>query len=203
MKMNDVERGAAGVAVYCAASTHIAPEYFGLARSVGRLLAQAGVPVVNGGGAMGLMGAVNDGANAAGGLTVGVIPRFMYDNGWHHRSLGRLEIVETMHERKARMAALTRAALALPGGIGTLEELLEIITWRKLALYGGNVVILNHGGFYDNLIAMLEHCRREGFIQRSNAPLFRVAATAEEAVAMALAPEETPEIVSPYADADR
>lgn len=203
MKTEGAELCESGVAVYCAASTHIDACYFELARRVGCLLARAGVAVVNGGGAMGLMGAVNDGANAAGGLTVGVIPRFMYDNGWHHRGLGRLEVVETMHERKARMASLTRGAIALPGGIGTLEELLEIITWRKLALYSGNVVILNYGGFYDDLLAMVGRCRREGFIQRGEAPLFRVAATAEDAVALALAPEETPTLVSPYADADR
>ena len=191
-----------GVAVYCAASTHIATHYFDLAREVGAELARLGVAVVNGGGEMGLMGAVNDGALDAGGTAIGVIPAFMHSNGWHHKRLTRLEIVETMHQRKARMAALTRGAIALPGGIGTLEELLEIITWRKLALYAGNVVILNHGGFYDSLLAMIDHCRREGFIQRSSTPLFKVASTASEAVEMALADEEPPTLVSPYDDAD-
>ncbi len=92
----------------------------------------------------------------AGGRTVGVIPQFMVDRGWHHRGLGELKITESMHIRKELMASLSSAAIALPGGIGTFEELLEIITWRQLGLYDGNIVIYNVDGYYDNLLAMLD-----------------------------------------------
>ena len=194
---------ARAVAVYCAASPHIDESYFELARMVGAELARCGAAVVNGGGAMGLMGAVNDGALASGGVAVGVIPQFMCDNGWQHRGLTRLEVVGSMHERKARIAQLTTGAIALPGGVGTLEELLEIITWRKLALYQGNVVVLNYRGFYDPLLSMIERCHAEGFIQRSAAPLFAVVDTVEKAVAAALASPASATLVSPYDDAAR
>ncbi len=194
---------ARAVAVYCAASPHIDESYFEMARTVGAELARHGAAVVNGGGAMGLMGAVNDGALAAGGVAVGVIPQFMYDNGWQHRGLTRLEVVGSMHERKARIAQLTTGAIALPGGVGTLEELLEIITWRKLALYQGNVVVLNYRGFYDPLLSMIERCHTEGFIQRSTTPLYTVVDSVEAAIAAALASPSPATLVSPYDDAAR
>ena len=145
-----------GLTVYCASSVTIDEVYFKAARDLGAEIARRGYTLITGAGSMGLMGAVNDAAIAAGGRTVGVIPQFMVDRGWHHRGLGELKITESMHIRKELMASLSSAAIALPGGIGTFEELLEIITWRQLGLYDGNIVIYNVDGYYDNLLAMLD-----------------------------------------------
>lgn len=174
------------VAVYCASSAQLDPAYYEAARSVGRLLALRGAAVVNGGGNMGLMGAVTDGALEAGGTAIGVIPQFMVDNGWHHRSMSRLEIVGSMHERKALMASMATAAIALPGGIGTFEELTEIMTWRLLGLYHGNVVIFNHNGYYDPLLQMFERAIEGHFMKPDHRGLCTVATTPEAAVEAAL-----------------
>ncbi|MDE6367808.1 MAG: TIGR00730 family Rossman fold protein, partial [Muribaculaceae bacterium] len=143
--------------------------------------------LVTGAGSMGLMGAVNDAAIAVGGTTIGIIPQFMVDRGWHHRGLSKLEITDSMHSRKEMMAELSQAAIALPGGIGTFEELLEIITWRQLGLYGGNIVIFNVNGYYDNLLAMLDTAINQHFMKADHRQLWSVANTASEAVDMALA----------------
>lgn len=177
------------ITVYCASSVTIDPVYFDAARELGAEIARRGMTLVTGAGSMGLMGAVNDAAMAAGGVTVGVIPQFMVDRGWHHKGLSRLEITDSMHSRKELMASLSRAAIALPGGIGTLEELLEIITWRQLGLYDGNVVIFNVGGYYDNLLAMLDTAISQNFMKADHRELWSVASTASEAVDQALAAE--------------
>lgn len=176
------------IAVYCASSSLLDPAYYEAANRVGRLLAERGAAVVNGGGKMGLMAAVSNGALAAGGTAIGVIPKFMVNNSWHHQGLSRLEVVESMHERKALMANIADAAIALPGGIGTFEELTEIITWRLLGLYDGNIVILNLGGYYDPLLAMFDKAIEEHFMKDDHRSLWAVARTAEEAVELALAP---------------
>lgn len=176
------------IAVYCASSASLSPEYYEAARQTGRLIAENGAAVVNGGGKMGLMAATSDGALAAGGTVTGVIPKFMTDNGWHHTGLSRLEIVESMHHRKKLMADMATAAIALPGGIGTFEELTEIITWRLLGLFDGNIVILNLGGYYDPLLAMFERAISENFMKADHRGLWAVASTPEEAVRLALAP---------------
>ena len=120
------------VCVYCASSTKIDAVYYDDARRLGTLLGEHHLRVVNGAGNMGLMAAVSDTALAAGGRVTGVIPRFMVEQGWHHTGLTELIEVESMHERKQTMARLADAVIALPGGCGTLEELLEIITWKQL-----------------------------------------------------------------------
>lgn len=176
------------VAVYCASSASLAPEYYEAGRLTGRLLAERGAAVVNGGGRMGLMAAVSDGAIEAGGTAIGVIPQFMVDNGWHHTGLSRLATVASMHERKKLMADMATAAIALPGGVGTFEELTEIITWRMLGLYDGNIVILNLGGYYDPLLEMFRRAMDENFMKPDHSALWAVAATPEEAVELALAP---------------
>lgn len=176
------------IAVYCASSAILDTEYYEAAERVGQLLAQHGAAVVNGGGRMGMMAAVNDGALSQGGTAIGVIPQFMVDNGWHHTGLTRLEIVDTMHTRKATMARMADAAIALPGGIGTMEELTEIITWRLLGLYDGNIVILNLNGYYDPLIAMLENAITHHFMKEAHRQLWTVASTPAQAVEAALAP---------------
>ncbi len=175
------------VTVYAASSEQIPQAYFDAAQRLGTILAQRGAAVINGGGRRGLMGAVNDAVLAAGGRAIGIIPRFMEERGWQHPGLSRIIVTEDMHTRKATMAELSDAAIALPGGVGTFEELLEIITWRKLSLYSGPVVIFNVEGYYDDLLAMLDCAESQGFLNTySDKKLYRVAATAEEAADIAL-----------------
>ncbi|MDE6206736.1 MAG: TIGR00730 family Rossman fold protein [Muribaculaceae bacterium] len=185
---------AKSVTVYCGSSTTIAPRFLAAGAELGRRLAEAGATVITGAGYTGMMGAVADAAMEAGGRVVGVIPQFMVDRGWHHRSLSTLEITEDMHARKSRMAALSTAAVALPGGIGTFEELTEIITWRQLGLYHGNVVICNIDGYYDPLLAMMDRAVAENFLPADHRALYSVATSAEEACRMALADSELPEL---------
>lgn len=170
------------VCVYSASSTKIAPVYFDAARELGTLLGQRHIRLINGAGNMGLMAAVSDAALAAGGEVTGVIPRFMVEQGWHHTGLTELVEVETMHERKKTMADLSDAVIALPGGCGTLEELLEIITWKQLGLYLNPVVVLNIGGYFDPLLAMLQKAVEENFMRTQHGAIWHVAGTAREAV---------------------
>ena len=174
------------ITVYCASSVTIDEAYFEAARELGAEIARRGVTLITGAGSMGLMGAVNDAAMAAGGTTIGVIPQFMVDRDWHHKGLSKLEITDSMHSRKEIMAELSQAAIALPGGIGTFEELLEIITWRQLGLYDGNIVIMNVNGYYDSLLAMLDTAISQHFMKADHRQLWDVATSASEAVDMAL-----------------
>jgi uncharacterized protein (TIGR00730 family) len=128
------------------------------------------------------MAAVADATLAAGGEVTGVIPRFMIEQGWHHTGLTKLVEVENMHERKQLMADLSDAVIALPGGCGTLEELLEVITWKQLGLYLNPIVILNINGFFDPLLEMLEKAIDENFMRRQHGDIWKVAQTPEEAV---------------------
>jgi uncharacterized protein (TIGR00730 family) len=134
------------------------------ARRLGSLLAREKVAIVYGGGAVGSMGALADGALATGGVVVGVLPRFMSELEWGHPRLSELLLVEDMHARKRTMLEGVDGVVALPGGSGTLEELLEAITWKRLGLYGGPIVLLNLRGFFDPLLAMLERCVTERFM---------------------------------------
>lgn len=170
------------VCVYCASSTQIDPVYFETARELGTLLAQAGIRLVNGAGNMGLMAAISDATLAAGGRVTGVIPRFMVEQGWHHTGLSELIEVETMHERKQKMAALSDAIIALPGGCGTLEELLEAITWKQLGLYLNPIVILNVKDYYNPLLEMFARATKEHFMGSRHMGIWRVAYTAREAI---------------------
>ena len=144
------------VCVYSASSTKIDPVYFTAAETLGRLLADHHIRLINGAGSIGLMRSVADAVLANGGEVTGVIPHFMVEQNWHHTGLTELVEVESMHERKQKMADLSDAVIALPGGCGTLEELLEIITWKQLGLYLNPIVILNVNGFFDPLLEMLE-----------------------------------------------
>ena len=172
----------ASVCVYSASSTKIDPVYFDTAYELGTLLGQQHIRLINGAGNMGLMSAVSDAALAAGGEVTGVIPRFMVEPGWHHTGLTRLVEVESMHERKKMMADLSDAVIALPGGCGTLEELLEIITWKQLGLYLNPVVILNVKGYFDPLLAMLQRAVEENFMRTQHGSIWHVAKTVREAV---------------------
>lgn len=175
-----------GVAVYCASSSRIDPKYLSAAREMGRLLAEAGFELVCGGGVMGLMAAAIEGAVDAGGHAVGVLPEFMIAKGWAHPRLSEMIDTPSMHTRKHTMAARSRAVVALPGGIGTLDELCEMMTWHQLGLFKGPVVIVNIDGFYDPFIAMLDRMKAEGFMRGDRIPAVIVSSPAEavEAVKM-------------------
>lgn len=139
------------VCVYCASSPHADPAYRSAATELGRLLAEAGCTIVYGGGGTGSMAALADGALAAGGEVVGVIPRFMIEVEWQHPGVANMEIVEDMRERKHRLLTGSDAVVALPGGCGTLEELFEALTLKRLALYAKPIVLLNTLDFYTPL----------------------------------------------------
>lgn len=170
------------VCVYSASSTKIDEAYFEAARQLGHLLAGQRIRLVNGAGNIGLMRSVADAVLDSGGEVTGVIPRFMVEQGWQHTGLTQLVEVETMHERKQLMADLSDAVIALPGGCGTLEELLEIITWKQLGLYLNPIVVLNTNGFFNPLLAMLERAIDENFMRRQHGDIWHVAQTPEEAV---------------------
>lgn len=170
------------VCVYCASSTKIDAAYFDAARELGALLGQRRIRLINGAGNMGLMAAVSDAALRAGGEVTGVIPRFMVEQGWHHTGLTQLLEVEDMHERKRTMAELSDAVIALPGGCGTLEELLEIITWKQLGLYLNPIVILNVKGYFDPLLRMLRQAVEENFMRERHGAIWHVAQTPQEAL---------------------
>lgn len=172
------------VCVYSASSTKIDPIYFEAAAALGRLLAQKGINLINGAGSIGLMAASSDAALEAGGTVTGVIPRFMVEEGWQHTGLTRLIETETMHERKQLMAEMSDGVIALPGGCGTMEELLEIITWKQLGIYLKPIVILNVNGFYDPLLEMLQRAIDGNFMRKEHSAIWKVATNAEEAVGL-------------------
>jgi len=175
-----------GVTIYGASSPKIDTRYLDAARQAGILLGKAGIDLICGGGRTGIMAAAIDGALEAGGTAIGILPAFMAERSWQHPGLTRLEITPDMHSRKKMMASLSSGVIAMPGGTGTLEELLEIITWRQLGLYHGNVVILNTGGYFDPLLEMLGRSISQHFMNPDHATLWMVADTPREAVDMVL-----------------
>lgn len=170
------------VCVYSASSTKIDAVYFQAAETLGRLLAEYHIRLINGAGSIGLMCSVADAVLKNGGEVTGVIPRFMVEQNWHHTGLTELIEVESMHERKQKMANLSDGIIALPGGCGTLEELLEIITWKQLGLYLNPIIILNTNRFFDPLLEMLEKAIDENFMRRQHGDIWKVAQTPEEVV---------------------
>ena len=170
------------VCVYSASSTKIDKVYFEAAGRLGKLFAERRIRLVNGAGSIGLMRSVADAVLENGGEVTGVIPRFMVEQGWHHTGLTRLVEVESMHERKQLMADLSDAVIALPGGCGTLEELLEVLTWKQVGLYLNPIVILNTNDFFDPLLDQLKRAIDENFMRRQHGDIWHVAATPEEAV---------------------
>lgn len=184
-----------GVTIYGASSQLIPVEYLDAGRLVGRLLADRGVDVICGGGRAGIMAAAIEGALEVGGTATGILPRFMIEKGWQHPSLTKMVETPDMHSRKELMASMSRGVIAMPGGVGTLEELLEIITWRQLGLYHGNIVILNIKGYYDPLLAMLQRTIDQHFMNPDHATLWQVATTPAQAVSLVL---DTPVNDHPY-----
>jgi uncharacterized protein (TIGR00730 family) len=170
------------ICVYAASSAHCAPEFLAAARELGGHIAQAGATLVYGGGAVGLMGAVADGALDAGGNVIGIIPRFMTEVEWQHTGIATLEIVEDMRERKHRLLTGSDAVVALPGGCGTLEELAEAITLKRLGLYFNPILLLNTKNFYAPLLRFLDDMIDEKFLNPEHRAMWDVVATPAEAL---------------------
>ncbi len=164
------------ICVFCGASAGTDPAYLAAARAVGAALADREIEVVYGGGRLGLMGAVADAALAAGGRVTGVIPSALVDREVAHLGLTDLRIVTTLHERKALMADLADAFIALPGGLGTLEELAEVLSWAQLELHAKPIGALNVAGYFEPLAAFLDHATAEGFIAPAQRRLLMIEA---------------------------
>lgn len=153
------------VCVFCGAADGASPAYYEQAFALGRGLAERGITLVYGGGRAGLMGAVADGALEGGGRIIGVITKLLEGRELAHRGIASLYVVETMHERKMMMAEQADAFIALPGGLGTLDELFEILAWAQLGIHRKPVGLLNTNGFYDGLMTFLDHVDREKFLR--------------------------------------
>ena len=162
------------IAVYCGANAGASPVYADAARAMGRALVARGLGLVYGGGHVGLMGIIADEVLRLGGEVTGVIPQQLVDRELAHPGLTRLFVVNNMHERKAMMAQLSDGFVALPGGMGTLEELFEMLTWSQLEIHAKPVGVLNVDGFYDQLVAFLAHAHTQGFIRPQHADLMLV-----------------------------
>lgn len=177
------------ITVYAASSGQVPVVYQEAAYQLGTLLADRGHILINGAGRTGLMGATTEGAHLHGGRTIGIIPRFMVEQGWQHNGMGELVITDNMHSRKEKMAELSDACIACPGGVGTLEELLEVITWKQLGLYLKPIVILNTHEYFSPLLCQLKRSVEQHFMRSIHAGIWQVADTPEEAVKMC---EDTP-----------
>ena len=168
------------ICVYCASSTQINESYFNAAERLGNIFAKNNIRLIYGAGNMGLMGKVADSTLSNGGEVTGVIPQFMCNENWHHQGLTELIVTETMHERKEKMAELADAVVALPGGTGTLEELLEIITWKQLGIFDKPIIILNTDGYYNPLLDLLENAIKGNFMREIHRNIWQVVNTPEE-----------------------
>jgi uncharacterized protein (TIGR00730 family) len=168
------------VCVYAGSNPGRDPAYAQAAAGLARVLAERGIGVVYGGGRVGLMGVVADTALAAGAEVIGVIPQDLVDREIGHSGLTELRVVGSMHERKALMAELAGAFVALPGGAGTLEELIEIYTWSQLGLHRKPMGVLNVRGYYDGLAALLDHAVQEGFLREQHRAALHIAEDAGE-----------------------
>jgi uncharacterized protein (TIGR00730 family) len=164
------------VCVYAGSNLGSDPVYADAAKALAHLLAERGIGLVYGGGHVGLMGVLADAALAAGGVVIGVMPQALVDREIGHRGLTELRIVGSMHDRKALMADLSDAFVAVPGGIGTLEELIEIYTWSQLGIHSKACGVLNVRGYYDALAAFLDHAVEEGFLRPQHRAVLSVAA---------------------------
>ena len=168
------------LAVFCGSSAGRAPEYRKAAQALGGLLALRGIGLVYGGASVGLMGAVADAARAANGEVIGVIPQSLVDREVAHPHLSDLRVVGSMHERKALMADLADGFIALPGGLGTFEELFEIWTWAQLGSHRKPVALLNVQGYYDGLLQFLDRCVDEAFVRPTHRGMLLVATEVED-----------------------
>lgn len=163
------------LAIFCGAHTGNGNGYVELAQTVARRVVERGFGIVYGGGRVGLMGVIADAALQAGGEVVGVIPEALATSEIAHAGLTQLHVVSSMHERKALMADLSDGFIALPGGYGTMDEFCEIVTWAQLRIHEKPIGLLNHGGYYDRLLALFDSMVAEGFVTPTNRALVRSA----------------------------
>ena len=168
------------IAVYCASSNKVRASFVEAAETLGAIFASHGIRLVYGDGGIGLMAAVAKGILDAGGEAIGVIPRFMVEQGWNNPRSTETIVTETMHERKATICNISDAMVALPGGIGTFEELLECLTWKQLGLHNNPVVILNTDGYYDRLLACIDLMVEEQMMRPIHKDMYVVVSTPEE-----------------------
>lgn len=173
------------IGVYCGSSEGNHPAFRAEAEALGEAIAAAGMALVYGGASRGLMGAVADAALRRGGEVIGVLPDVLIGREIAHPSLTTLELVPTMHERKARIHVLSDAFVALPGGHGTLDELMEAITWAQIGLHAKPCILVNTLGYWDRLLAFLDSAVAAGFVRAPDRALIRVASNAAEALALA------------------
>ena len=181
------------IAVYCASSNKVRASFVEAAETLGAIFASHGIRLVYGDGGIGLMAAVAKGVLDAGGGAIGVIPRFMVEQGWNNPRSTETIVTETMHERKATICNISDAMVALPGGIGTFEELLECLTWKQLGLHNNPVVILNTDGYYDRLLACIDLMVEEQMMRPIHKDMYVVVSTPEEVLpAILCGPEWDP-----------
>lgn len=184
--MKDVK----SVCVFCASSPHVSQIYKDEAFELGQLLARRGIRLVTGGGCMGLMASAEDGAMSCGGDVTAIIPQFMVAAGWLHKGIDDVHITSDMQERKRQMLDESDAVIVLPGGCGTLDEAMEVLTLKQLGLFSKPVVFLNTNGFYDLMTSHLQRLADEGFMKPEHIALWSVADTPADAVRQVF---ETPE----------
>ncbi|MGA2394521.1 MAG: TIGR00730 family Rossman fold protein [Candidatus Lustribacter sp.] len=182
--------------VFCGSSPGHDPRFVEYATATGRAIAEAGHELVYGGGRTGLMGALADGAVAAGGRVIGIIPQALEDREVAHRGISDLRIVGTMHERKALMAELSDAFLALPGGFGTFEEFCEAVTWVQLGIHDKPCILANLDGYYDPLVELFDRGREAGFISAANREIVQVV-TSPDALLAVISRNTTTERILP------
>lgn len=187
------------VCVYCASSNKSNPKYLEAAEQLGKILADNDISIIYGGGGAGSMGRVADSAMENGGKVIGIIPEFMMDLEWGHKGITELQIVDSMHERKEKMIEGTDAVIALPGGSGTLEELMEAITWKRLGIYSKPIVIVNQDGFYDPLISQLKNCIDENFMSDMHGKIWSLADTPAEVLNAIRNSDDWPDDARSYA----
>lgn len=185
--------GSQRLCVYCGSNVGTSEAFVATARHLGAAMARRGIGLVYGGGRVGLMGAVADAVLDGGGEVTGVMPEHLVRAEIAHERLTTLEVVGSMHERKARMAQLASAFVGLPGGFGTMDELVEMLTWNQLGLQAKPVVLLDVDGFFDPLFAMFDNAVSAGFVRQAHRMLAQRAVTVDEAIALATGPvPETP-----------
>lgn len=170
------------ICVFCGSAAGTDPEVLTQARNLGRILAERGIGLVYGGASIGVMGAVADACLDAGGEVTGIIPKTLLKREVAHTGLTKLVVVESMHNRKAMMAALSDAFITLPGGFGTFEEVFEMITWKQLGIERKPIILVNVNGFYEGLDAFIRHAAASGFIRESALALYELVPDVEHAL---------------------
>ncbi|HZU10568.1 MAG TPA: TIGR00730 family Rossman fold protein [Pseudacidobacterium sp.] len=181
------------ICVFCGSANGTGPAHAQAASELGHKIAVSGAGLVYGGATVGLMGILADAALKGGAEVIGVMPDVLMDREIAHRGLTKLHIVRTMHERKALMAEHADAFIALPGGYGTLDEFIEIVTWKQLKIHQKPCILLNINGYFDGFLAFLDHAVQQGFIKPENRALIQIAESVESA--LALAQQSTPQVL--------